>query len=111
MTVRPDPPVDDTRVPDGLADLGLVVGDRVRWRDPTGARWRDGRVVGRERDGSVAVRDGRGASRALRHERLEVATRGPRGAATWEPVAERADRTEQLGLWARTPSGPPARPR
>jgi hypothetical protein len=57
------------------------------------------------------VRDERGASRALRHERLEVAARGPRGAAMWEPVADRAGRTEQLGLWARPPSRPAARPR
>jgi hypothetical protein len=108
-----DPPDDAaTAAPDpGLAALGLVAGDRVRWRDRPGARWRTGRVEARERDGSVAVRDERGASRALRHERLEVAARGPRGAATWEPVAARAGRTEQLGLWDRAPSGPPARPR
>jgi hypothetical protein len=107
-----DPPHDATAAPDpGLAALGLVAGDRVRWRDRPGARWHTGRVEGRERDGSVAVRDERGASRALRHERLEVAARGPRGAATWEPVAARAGRTEQLGLWDRAPSGPPARPR
>ncbi len=109
--MRRDPPVDAAVPPDGLADLGLVAGDQVRWRDRPGARWREGRVVGRERDGSVAVRDGRGASRALRHERLEVATRGPRGAATWEPVDERAARTEQLGLWGRAPDGAPSRRR
>ena len=87
--------------PPDLAGLGLAVGDRVRWRHRGAARWREGRVVGRERDGSVGVRDGRGASRALRHDRLEVAVRGPRGGATWEPVADRAARTEQLGLWGR----------
>jgi len=105
-----DPPADDGAVADArLAALGLAAGDRVRWRDRPGGRWREGRVEGRERDGSLAVRDGRGASRALRLARLEVATRGPRGAATWEPVAERAGRTEQLGLWGREPSGPPPR--
>jgi hypothetical protein len=86
--------------PPDLTPLGLAAGDRVRWRDRSRARWREGRVVGRERDGSVGVRDGRGASRALRPERLEVASRGPRGGATWEPVPERAARTQQLGLWA-----------
>jgi len=106
-----DPPDGDVATPEsGLAALGLVAGDRVRWRDRPGARWREGRVEARERDGSVAVRDERGASRALRHERLDVAARGPRGAATWEPVADRAARAEQLGLWGRAPSGPPARP-
>jgi hypothetical protein len=107
-----DPPGGDVPAADPeLAALGLVAGDRVRWRDRPGAHWREGRVEGRERDGSVAVRDERGASRALRHERLEVAARGPRGAATWERVADRAARTEQLGLWGRPPSGPASRPR
>jgi hypothetical protein len=82
-----------------LRALGLATGDQVRWRDRAGARWREGRVVGRERDGSVGVRDGRGASRALRPERLEVRVRGPRGGVVWEPVPDRAARTEQLGLW------------
>ncbi len=89
----PEPP------PDPLATLGLAVGDRVRWRDRRSSRWREGRVLGRERDGSVGVRDGRGASRALLPDRLEVRDRGPRGGVVWEPVPERAARTEQLGLW------------
>lgn len=85
-------------VPD-LRALGLAPGDRVRWRERSGGRWREGRVIGRERDGSVAVRDGRGASRALRHERLEVRTEGPRGGRAWEPVPDHAAHTEQLTLW------------
>lgn len=89
----PSPAADD------LAPLGLVLGDRVRWRDRRSSRWREGRVLGRERDGSVGVRDGRGASRALLPDRLEVRDRGPRGGVVWEPVPERAARTEQLGLW------------
>ena len=88
----------------GLDDLGLVPGDRVRWRDRPGARWREGRVTGRERDGSVGVRDDRGASRALVAERLEVRARGPRGGVVWDPVRDRRARTEQLGLWAREPA-------
>jgi hypothetical protein len=83
----------------GLDALGLAPGDRVRWRDKAGGRWREGRVVGRERDGSVGVRDTRGASRALRADRLEVRDRGPRGGAVWAAVIERAARTEQLELW------------
>ena len=85
-----------------LTLLGLVAGDRVRWRE--------GRVLGRERDGSVGVRDGRGASRALRPERLEVRDRGPRGGVVWEPVPDRAARTEQLGLWE-PETAPEGRPR
>jgi hypothetical protein len=93
-----------------LTLLGLVAGDRVRWRDHRSSRWREGRVLGRERDGSVGVRDGRGASRALRPERLEVRDRGPRGGVVWEPVPDRAARTEQLGLWE-PETAPEARPR
>ena len=89
-----------------LEALGLAVGDRVRWRERPGARWSEGRVVGRERDGSVGVRDdGRGASRALMAERLEVRVPGPRGGRAWEPVVARAARTEQMSLWA-TPREP-----
>jgi hypothetical protein len=90
--------VGEQPVPD-LRALGLAAGDRVRWRERAGGRWREGRVTGRERDGSVSVRDGRGASRALRPERLEVRTAGPRGGTLWEPVPEHAAHTEQLGLW------------
>jgi hypothetical protein len=66
-------------------------------------RWREGTVVERERDGSVGVRDGKGASRSLTVDRLEVRTRGPRGARTWEPLSVRAARTEQLPLFTATP--------
>jgi hypothetical protein len=86
-----------------LVALGLTPGERVRWRDRRGGRWREGTVVGRERDGSVGVRDGKGASRSLTVDRLEVRTRGPRGARTWEPMTLRAARTEQLPLFAATP--------
>jgi hypothetical protein len=110
VTTTGDPlGTEDAPADPALAALGLVAGDRVRWRERASSRWREGRVEGRERDGSVSVRDGRGASRALRHDRLEVAGRGPRGGAVWEPVADRAARTEQLPLWAGAPA--PARPR
>ncbi|HET6949084.1 MAG TPA: hypothetical protein VFI47_01820 [Acidimicrobiales bacterium] len=93
-----------------LDDLGLVPGDRVRWRDRPGGRWREGRVTGRERDGSVGVRDERGASRALVADRLEVRDRGPRGGAVWDPVRDRRRRSEQLDLFPRAaPETRPAR--
>jgi transposase len=104
-----DTPAGDDTAPAGppeLTAIGLVVGDRVRWRDRPNSRPKEGTVTGRERDGSVAVRDGRGASRALRLERLEVAARGPRGGATWESVAERAARHEQMPLWQAGPARP-----
>jgi len=51
-----------------------------------------------EKDGSLGLRDSKGASRAIPVELVEVETRGPRGARAWEPVTERAARNEQLKL-------------
>lgn len=82
-----------------LAAIGLRGGDRVRFRRKDGGHWQEATVVGVERDGSIGVRDRRGASRALPIERLEVRCSGPRGATVWEPLIERAARTEQLPLW------------
>lgn len=86
------------RSDDGLAVLGLRAGDTVRWKPAPGGRWRMGRVGHRERDGSVAVTDGRGLSRSLAVERLEVAGPGRRGSSGWEPLSERAARAQQLRL-------------
>jgi hypothetical protein len=82
-----------------LLELGLRPGDRVRFRRREGGTWQEARVERRERDGSVGVRDGRGAARAIPIARLEVRGTGPRGGVIWEPVAERAGRDEQLGMW------------
>jgi hypothetical protein len=82
-----------------LEELGIRAGERVRWRPRDGARWVEGTVTARERDGSIGVRDPQGRSRALPLERLEVRSTGPRGAAGWEPAVDRASRTEQLGLF------------
>lgn len=82
-----------------LVRIGLRRGDQVRWRRNEGERWIEGTVVGRERDGSVGLRDGKGAARAIALERLEVRTRGPRGGVQWDRVTDRAARDEQLGLF------------
>jgi len=82
-----------------LAALGLRAGDRVRWQRRAGGRWQEGRVERVEADGSIGVRDEKGASRALPVDRLEVRGSGPRGASMWEPLAVRAGRTEQMGLF------------
>jgi hypothetical protein len=83
-----------------LGALGLRVGDRVRFRRTDGARWREAMVTGREKDGSVALRDAKGAARAMPIDRLEVRRAGPRGAARWQPVPEVAAAREQLTLWS-----------
>jgi hypothetical protein len=81
----------------GLIAIGLTGGDRVRFRRPSGG-WAEARVEGRERDGSVRLRDGKGAARAIPVDRLEVRTTGPRGGHRWEPLEDLAARTEQLRL-------------
>jgi len=85
-------------VDSALLEVGLRPGDRVRFRRVEGGVWQEATVVQRERDGSVGVRDGRGALRALPLERLQVKAAGKRGGTVWEPVADRAQRDEQLGL-------------
>jgi len=90
-------------VPAALADsallaVGLRPGDQVRFRRVGGGTWQEATVVQRERDGSVGVRDVKGALRAIPVDRLEVRGAGPRGGRVWEAVAARAERDEQLGL-------------
>lgn len=82
----------------GLVALGLAAGQTVRFRPREGSRWLEATVVGRERDGSVGLRDERGRTRAIPVHRLQVAARGPRGGQIWEPLPERAGRDEQLAL-------------
>lgn len=83
----------------GLAELGLDAGDRVRFRRRDGERWKDGTVARREADGSLGVRDAKGALRALPLALVEVRRTGPRGGVVWEPVPDRAATTEQLDLF------------
>lgn len=84
---------------EGLDAIGLRAGDRVRFRRRDGERWHEARVERRESDGSIGVRDAKGAARAIPIERLEVRTTGPRGATVWEAAAVRAARDEQLGMF------------
>lgn len=81
-----------------LQALGLAPGMAVRFRRKGATRWRKGVLERVEKDGSLGLRDERGAARAIPLELVEVATTGPRGARTWEPVTERAARPEQLRL-------------
>jgi len=81
-----------------LAELGLRVGDRVRFRRRAGGHWQEGSVVGIEADGSLAIRDADGAWRALRAEQVEVQVR-ERRVTRWQPVLDRAGRDEQRRLF------------
>ena len=82
----------------GLAELGLAEGDAVRFRRRDAEHWKAGTVARREADGSLGVRDGKGALRALPLDLVEVRTTGPRGGVVWEPLPELAARTEQMKL-------------
>jgi hypothetical protein len=84
--------------PTGLDAVALAVGDRVRFRNTERGTWKHAVVLGRERDGSIGLRDDKGAFRAIPAERLEVLVRGRREVNRWVPVLERAARTEQLRL-------------
>ena len=81
-----------------LESLGLSPGTPARFRRRDGSRWREAVVERVERDGSLGLRDRKGAARAIPLELVEVATTGPRGARTWEPAVDRAARAEQLRL-------------
>jgi hypothetical protein len=82
----------------GLAELGLAAGAVVRFRRRDSERWKDATVARRERDGSIGLFDSKGAARSLPIDLIEVRTTGPRGGVVWEPLAERAARTEQMRL-------------
>ncbi|HUQ39195.1 MAG TPA: hypothetical protein VM030_03500 [Acidimicrobiales bacterium] len=81
-----------------LEELGLARGDKVRFRRRNGGHWHNGVLSRREPDGSLGLHDERGAFRALPVELVEVRAVTTRGATSWEPVTERAARTEQLRL-------------
>jgi hypothetical protein len=70
----------------------------VRFRRQDGGRWHEGAAERIEVDGSLRVRDGKGAARALPFGLVEVRVVGPRGAVAWEPLVDVAARTEQLRL-------------
>jgi hypothetical protein len=81
-----------------LTILGLRRGDRVRFRRTGDEHWKEAEVMRRERDGSLGLRDEKGASRAISIDLVQVRATGPRGGVVWEPVTDRAARDEQLKL-------------
>lgn len=82
----------------GLAELGVVRGDTVRFRRSDGERWKQATISRREADGSLGLVDSRGAARSIPVALIEVQSVGPRGGTVWEPLSDRAARTEQLKL-------------
>ena len=83
---------------DALADVGLEIGQIVRYAGTSDKRLREGVVLRRERDGSIGLRDDRGRARAIPVERIEVRVIGPRGGEQWVPLIDTGDGL-QLGLF------------
>lgn len=86
------------RPPADLEALGLSPGLPTRFRRRPGERWKTATLERLERDGSLGLRDTKGASRSIPAEFVEVATTGPRGAPRWEPITDRIDRARQLRI-------------
>ena len=111
MPPQPKPPRKSKPPPSsfpeiGLAELGLAPGDAVRFRRRDNERWKLATVAQREKDGSIGLHDTKGAARSITIALIEVRTIGRRGGTVWEPLAERAARTEQIQLVR--PGGPEA---
>lgn len=94
------PPADrnEQQGSDDLVAVGLNPGEQVRFRRRSSGRWTPAVVERVERDGSIGLRDPKGAAVALTIDRIEVRCQGPRGAVLWEPLQARLDRNEQLRL-------------
>lgn len=75
-----------------LALYGLSAGQEVRFRWKTGGKWRSGRVMGTNTDGSLQIHDDdRGYSRAMSPgllSNIQYKTNGPRGGTRWVTVEE-----------------------
>lgn len=82
----------------GLAEVGLEIGQIVRYQGSTDKRFHDGVVLRRERDGSVGLRDDRSRARAIAVDAIEVRLLGPRGGERWIPLTD-AGGGLQLGLF------------
>jgi hypothetical protein len=85
-----------------LAALGLAVGEEIRFLRPDRSRWQPGTVHRLERDGSIGLTDANGGARAVALTQVRVRVRARRSGLAppdrWEPLADRAARTEQLTL-------------
>ena len=82
MSPRPRP------VDDRLAEIGLEIGQIVRFVGRSDRRFREGVVLRRETDGSIGLRDVRGRARAIPLDQIEVRIIGPRGGEQWIPLTD-----------------------
>ncbi len=84
--------------PQSLETLGIQSGDAARFRRKNDQRWKFGVVIGIEKDGSISLRDAKGATRSIPQVNIEIKAKGPRGGYIWEPLPTIAQRTEQLSF-------------
>ena len=82
MSPRPRP------VDDRLAEIGLEIGQIVRFVGRSDRRFREGVVLRRETDGSIGLRDDRGRARAIPLDQIEVRIIGPRVGEQWIPLTD-----------------------
>ncbi len=85
-------------IDDGLAEIGLEIGQLVRYVGRSDRRYREGVVLRREKDGSIGLRDERDRARSIPVEQIEVRVVGPRGGEQWIPLTEQGGGL-QLGLF------------
>lgn len=85
-------------IDDGLSEVGLEIGQIVRYRGSNDKRFHDGVVLRRERDGSIGLRDERGRARAIAVEAIEVRVLGRRGGEQWIPLTDTGQGV-QLGMF------------
>jgi biotin-(acetyl-CoA carboxylase) ligase len=78
---------------------GLHLGDRVRFQRADGGRWQELTITGIGSDGSITLRDSKGAARSIAPDRLEVRTSGTRRSSVWRPVADHARTAQQRSLF------------
>ena len=83
---------------DRLADVGLEIGQLVRYMGRSDKRFREGVVLRRERDGSIGLRDDNDRARAIPVEDIEVRVLGPRGGEQWIALTDSGGGL-QLGLF------------
>lgn len=71
---------------EALTGLGLVKGEKIRFRHKDGGTWQYGKVLGVERDGSLGL-VAKGSLRSIPVRVCQHQVEGPRGGKSWEDIA------------------------
>jgi hypothetical protein len=86
---------------EALDQLGLRAGDAVRFSPNARgqARLQNGTLRGSNKDGSLTISDGKGASRAIPPDRVWRSSKTKRGRVCWVPVMASEGEEVQLQLF------------